>query len=298
MNDNISIDMANSMGMHSGLFDQRGLLANRVFMKNQCNHRNKKLFGQKTRGPSSPAQDKSVRILSLLNRRSPEGRNNHMTSRFCFMFALVFLIGCGPDVVSVEVLPPRTSATCSAPAINAAAASRGILDVAATAAFHGAYVGDLRFSAQRDGRITGLITRFTLPEGASSQSTDAATEAEESQTLGDLYLTDSNDDIRLAIWEHAVLLPRSLALALEEDDGLDIDERNYQTVIVEIEPTVDGFELNPTTSSFAIDICRGCLTTRPDEDSCIGELQDNLVCRPGQDVSLYGCGTTSGGPLF
>ena len=221
-----------------------------------------------------------------------------MVSRILFLFSLILVIGCGPDVLSVEVLPPRTSATCSAPAMNAAASSRGILDVAGTEHFHGAYVSDLRFSSQRNGRITGLVTRFTLPEGASSNSVDAATDAEESQILGDLYLTGDDDEIRMAVWENAILLPRPLAVALENDDGLDMDGQNYKTVIVEIEPTVDGFELLPSQSSFAIDICRGCLTTRPSDESCVGELQDNLVCRPGQDVPLYGCSTASGGSLF
>jgi hypothetical protein len=206
--------------------------------------------------------------------------------------------GCAPDVISIEVLPPRTSSTCAAPSKSAAATSRGILDVKGTEDFHGAYVGDLRFSSETSGRIIGLTTRFTLPDDASSDSAQAASDAEEVQTLGDLLLSGEDDEIRTAIWEHAVLLPRNLAVALAADDGLGINDKTFATVLVSMEPLLDGFYLTPSTSSYAIDICSGCLVNRPEEESCIGDLQDKLVCRPGQDVPLYECSTASGGGLF
>lgn len=205
--------------------------------------------------------------------------------------------GCS-QVLAIEVLPPRTSATCSAPGLNSNASGRGLLDVNATETLHGAYVGDLRIAATGNLLVDGVALTFTAPEGASGATTTAAEEASGEQPLGDVLLVGVDDDVREAVVEEVVLLPRSLAVALRDDDDLELDETEFATVVVELTARAAEQDLMGATGTYRIDVCKGCLVTRPAEDDCDNGIEELSVCRPGQDKKLFGCAPPPSGGLF
>lgn len=199
--------------------------------------------------------------------------------------------GCSPADVVVEVLPPRTSVTCSAPDKSAAALGRGLLDVLATVGTHGAYVADLRLTVKgQDARVDGMNVIYTLPDGASTTTTSTAEAVAGDVVIGDVRLLGEDDDIRTALIEHVELIPRDLAVALHDDTGLGIDQIQFATLGVAITPIVNGDAVVGATSSFAVNLCKGCLVQPP--DVCSGEGQFALIpvtCRPGQDTPLFTC---------
>jgi hypothetical protein len=199
--------------------------------------------------------------------------------------------GCSPVDVVVEVLPPRTSVSCSAPDKSAAALGRGLLDVLATVGTHGAYVADLRLTVKgQDARVDGVSVTYTLPGGASTTSTSTAEAVAGDVVVGDVRLLGEGEDVRTAIVEHVELIPRELAVALHDDDGLGLDQIEFKTLGVDITPIVNGDAVIGATSSFAVNLCKGCLVQPP--EVCAGDGQFALIpvtCRPGQDTPLFTC---------
>ena len=211
--------------------------------------------------------------------------------------ALLGAGGCA-QVLAIEVLPPRTSATCSAPGLNSNASGRGLLDVDATNDLHGAFVGDLRIAANADLLIDGISLTFTAPTDAEGATTTAAADASGQQPLGDLLLAGVDDDLRQAVVEDVVLLPRDLAVALRDDTELDLTSTEFATVIVELAAIKDGEAVQGATGTYRLDVCKGCLVTVPLEDDCTNGVQENPVCRPGQDAELYSCAPAPSGGIF
>lgn len=199
------------------------------------------------------------------------------------------LAACGPSVLAVEVLPPRTSATCSAPAANAAALGSGLFDAEATVERHGSYIADLRLTSRSDVVIDSVERTFTLPEDANSDSTEAAEKAGQEVPLGDAILVGDEDDVRIAVVENVELIPRELALALRDDADLALSGVEYATVVVNLTAISRETTLGTDPSTFAIEVCAGCLVAEPSVDDCPGGIVEHTVCRPGQDRPLFTC---------
>ena len=197
---------------------------------------------------------------------------------------------CAPSDVVVEVLPPRTGVTCSAPAVSSSTFGRGLHDLGVTELAHGAYVADLRLTVKgADARVDGIRVAFTLPDGASADAVDAATDFADGAQNGDVFLVSKkDDDVRQAVVENIVLLPRSLATALRDSVDVDIDDTTFAPVGLELTALLAGsLEGGPVAvpSTFQIDVCDGCLVTPP--QACPDTAVKDPVCRPGQDVALY-----------
>jgi hypothetical protein len=210
--------------------------------------------------------------------------------RSASLVLLIPLAGCGSDFFAVEVLPPRTSVTCAAPAVGAAALGRGVLDLEASRAREGAYVADLRLASTRDAVVDGLRFAYDLPEDASSGSEDAADDAAIDAVVGDVVLDATDEDeLRRAVLQDVVLIPRDLAVALRDDDSLDVDAQTYAQVVVRATPLVKFGAPASEASTFAIDVCRGCLAVKPSEEECPDGVVEADVCRFGQDVASFSC---------
>jgi len=201
----------------------------------------------------------------------------------------VALSACFPEILAIEVLPPRLGGDCGSPLLNEPSAGRGLLDLNATQDFNGAYVADLRISARSDMVVDAVALRFELPNGADGETESEAEKVDGEQPLGDLLLTGEDEDVRNAIIENVTLIPRRLAKALRDDDDLDITRADYATITIEIQATSDGQTIGTSTSTFAVDVCEGCLVTPPTDDQCENGVDMQRVCRPGQDEPLYGC---------
>lgn len=216
------------------------------------------------------------------------------------LLPLALLIsGCGPELLGIEVLPPRQSPTCMAPTANSAATGRGLLDVLAVEDYAGSYVADLRFTGTGGRqRIDSLALSFALPDGATSATKEAAADAKGTEPLGDVLITPpSPDDVVVALVEDVLLLPRALAEALNDDTELEMDAIRYQTVTVTLEPVVDGEPIG-VSASFPIDVCRGCLVTEPTAEECPDGVAATGACRPGQDDNVWTCAAPSSGGVF
>lgn len=201
----------------------------------------------------------------------------------------LMISGCTSPVVSVEVLPPRSGVTCGAPTVQDAANSRGLLDLNATEGQHGAYTADLRLSVQAvDARVDGVEVKYEL-KGASLGKFDGAVVG------GDVVLDGEDDESRRAVLENVRILSRDAAIALEEDDDVDATETEFATLQVTLTPVVkdDGVGADPST--FALDLCRGCLVTVPSLAQCPNGPTPTGACRPGQDVPMYRCAPASAG---
>lgn len=222
-----------------------------------------------------------------------------MRSPYVLLPLALLLSGCGPELLGIEVLPPRQSPTCMAPTANAAAAGRGLLDVLAVEDYAGSYVADLRFTGTGGRqRIDSLSLSFSLPDGAKGATKDAAKDASGVEPLGDVLLAPPNpDDVVVALVENVLLLPRSLTEALGDDGELEMDETRYQTVTVTLEPVVDGEPIG-VSASFPIDLCRGCLVTEPSDEQCPNGVRETGACRPGQDHEVFTCAAASSGGVF
>jgi hypothetical protein len=169
--------------------------------------------------------------------------------------------------------------------------------VTASLGIHGTYVADLRLSLKgADARIDGFTVEYDLPDDVSGDVTGAAEKAAGELVVGDTVLSGSDDDNRVAVVQNVQLIPRDLAVALQEDTGLGISQIEYVTVGVTITPVVSGEAVVGAASTFPIDICRSCLV-QPLE-VCSGEGQFAalpVVCRPGQDTPLFTCVATGVG---
>ncbi|MCC7072547.1 MAG: hypothetical protein IT383_14560 [Deltaproteobacteria bacterium] len=200
---------------------------------------------------------------------------------------LLAAAGCARPQVLVEVLPPRTSVTCAAPDASASAFGRGLFDVGASADFHGSYLADLRVTvAGVDVRVDGFEVAYDLPEGSSVGAADY----EGASQNGDIVLTGDDDEVRMGVVENVELVPRALAAELAADSGLAIDKITYRTLGVTLTPLIDTEQADPASSTFALDLCEGCLVEPPDACTELGTYASNpVVCRVGQDVPLFMC---------
>lgn len=193
---------------------------------------------------------------------------------------------CTAPVVTVEVLPPRTSVTCAAPAVGDPALGRGLLDAKATDTVHGGYQVDLRLvSTGANARVDGVDVRLSRDGEEVALIEDVPT--------GDVFLVGEDDDVRKAVVENVEIVPREIARNLAKDTK--VTELEFATLVAEIAPRVVETEIIPAASSFAIDVCNGCLVTEPDEEECPAGTRKNSVCRVGQDVELYSCASAIGG---
>ena len=213
------------------------------------------------------------------------------TSRVLFpVLALPALAACAPADVTVEVLPPRTSVTCGAPSLSDPASSRGLLDVRATDSLHGAFLADLRLGVKgADARIDGVSVKYEV-KGANLEDFNGAIVG------GDAVLVGEDDELRQVILENAELLSREAAIELLEDGDLDLSAQDYATVTITLTPVLadeDAGAVTPAASTFALDVCDGCLVTPPSLEECPAGPSVNLVCRPGQDRPLFYCGGAS-----
>jgi hypothetical protein len=201
---------------------------------------------------------------------------------------------CAPADVRVEVLPPRTSVTCAAPDRSAAALGRGLLDVTASLGTHGAYVSDLRLTVKgQDAHVDGVSVAYTIPDGADTAVGSTAEDAAGDVVVGDTVLLGADDDVRTALIENVQLVPRALAVALQEDTGLELSQTEFATITVDVTPVVSGDGVVAATTTFALDVCKGCLVQPP--EVCADEGQFALLpvtCRPGQDTPLFTCVST------
>lgn len=205
--------------------------------------------------------------------------------------AAVLVVGCSPAPVLVEVLPPRTSVTCAAPDKTAAALGRGLLDVTASLGAHGAYTADLRLSVKgKDATVDGVTIDYTLPDGTSSTVTSTADDVAGDIVVGDTVLFGEDEKVRTALIENVQLIPRELSVALQEDEGLELSKIDFATIGVSITPIVSGTDVVGAASTFAIDVCKGCLVLPPDVCADEGEFAlIGVACRPGQDTPLFTC---------
>jgi hypothetical protein len=194
--------------------------------------------------------------------------------------------GCARPAVSVEVLPPRMSATCAAPS-SSAAFGQGLFDVTTTLGAHGSYLADLRLSVPgADVRVDGIKVSYDVPKDS---TVDGASYDGEVLT-GDAVLSGDKDDLRVGVVENVELVSRDMAVAFRDDSGAGIDKIEYATMGITITPVVDEDVAEGVPTTFALDLCKGCLVTPPDICSDAGEFNATpVVCRPGQDIPLFTC---------
>lgn len=225
-------------------------------------------------------------------RQAMKRNNSLLAALHCSaLLSTLLASACAPSVVTVEVLPPRTGVSCAAPGPDDPALGRGLLDAHAVDEHHGAYRADLRLVVPgANARIDGVDVRVTRDGKELALVNDVPT--------GDVLLVGDGDDVRKAVIENVELLPRSLARTLRDDETIDALE--FATLVLEISPRVLGVEVIPASSTFALDVCNGCLLDEPDAETCPSGAFKNSVCRVGQDAELWSCapsaaGTTGGG---
>jgi len=217
------------------------------------------------------------------------------------MFALIgALFGCEGSVLSVEVLPPRTSASCSAPSAAAGSFARGVFDIQVYEEESSAYLADLRFTSRSNLVVDGLELYFS-----DETDGDLAGLPNPNGTLSlpisDAPLLGEDEDIRQAMVENVALLPRQVLETISTGaigDNLN-DETDRATVVVHMVPTSDNKGAG-AEGVFTLDLCRGCLVEPPAEEECTEPdvVLSNSVCRKGQDVPSFKCGQASSGGLF
>jgi hypothetical protein len=195
-------------------------------------------------------------------------------------------VACNPPVVTVEVLPPRSGVSCSTPGADDPALGRGLLDAHAVDENNGAYRADLRLVVTgANARIDGIDVRVTRDGDEIELIGDVPT--------GDVLLVGEGDDIRKGVVENVELLPRSIARELRTDTK--ITALDLATLELEISPIVLDADVTPASSTFALDVCNGCLVDEPDEEACPFGAFQNSVCRVGQDAELWSCLPPSAG---
>lgn len=222
----------------------------------------------------------------------------HRVSSFfppaALLLASLASVNCSGAAVVVEVLPPRTSITCAAPGKADAALGRGLLDVRASAEAHGSYVADLRLSTKGiDAHIDGVTVAYTLPDGVNGDVDDAADDAAGDLVVGDVLLAGEGDDARVAVVENVELVPRALSKALLADGDLGLSQIEFATLGITITPIIGGVvdeTITGSSTTFALDLCEGCLVQPPESCNADGDNAFNpSVCRPGQDTPSFAC---------
>jgi hypothetical protein len=195
--------------------------------------------------------------------------------------------GCARPAVSVEVLPPRTSVTCAAPSATASAFGQGLFDVTTTLGAHGSYLADLRLSVPgADVRVDGIHVAYEIPKGSDVDGADYDGDV----LTGDAVLSGEKDNLRSGVVENVELVSRDMAVAFQDDTGLGIDKVEYAKMGITITPVVDEDAFEPLPTTFALELCKGCLVTPPDVCADAGEFNATpVVCRPGQDIPLFTC---------
>ncbi len=202
------------------------------------------------------------------------------------LLPIALVTACNPPVVTVEVLPPRSGVSCSTPGVDDPALGRGLLDAHAVDNNNGAYRADLRLVVTgANARIDGVDVRVTRDGNEIELLGNVPT--------GDVFLVGEGDDIRKGVVENVELLPRSLALDLSTDN--DVTALELATLELEISPIVIDADVTPASSTFALDVCRGCLVDEPDDEACPFGFFQNSVCRVGQDAELFSCLPPSAG---
>lgn len=190
------------------------------------------------------------------------------------------LAACSAPVVTVEVLPPRSGVSCSTPGTDDPALGRGLLDAHAVDDNNGAYRADLRLVVTgANARIDGVDVRVSRDGNEIELLGDVPT--------GDVLLVGEGDDIRKGVVENVELLPRSIAKDLRDDTEITV--LDLATLVLEISPIVLDADVTPASSTFALDVCNGCLVDEPDADACPFGAFQNGVCRIGQDAELWSC---------
>jgi hypothetical protein len=196
------------------------------------------------------------------------------------LLSVVGTLACSPAAVTVEVLPPRTSVTCSAPTEDDPALGRGLLDAKASESVHGGYLADLRLvSTGADASVDGVDVTLERDGDEIAKVEDVPT--------GDVQLVGEDDDIRRAVVENVEIVGRDTAKDLAADTKItDVD---FATLVATITPRVTGDGVEARSSTFALDVCNGCLVGPPSEDVCPNGSTATTVCREGQDVKSFAC---------
>lgn len=204
--------------------------------------------------------------------------------------AIALLAACEPQLLSIEVLPPRTAPSCVTPSAKGPSAARGLLDLNSTLDFHGAYFADLKLTALGGAmRINGLKLSFDIPGNAAGETLDAADDAGDEQLMGEIFVEAEADESASAILENVVLLPRDLATRLRDDANLTVSKIDFETIYIEIQALTDDSTIKDVKGSFALDVCEDCLVEEPDEETCANGFETTGACRAGQDAVLYMC---------
>ncbi len=198
---------------------------------------------------------------------------------------VVVAAGCAEPVLTVEVLPPRTSITCAAPTVDDAALGTGLMDAKATDNSHGGYLADLRMVISgADARVDGVDVKITRDGKELAVLSDVPT--------GDVLLVGKDDDVRKGVVENVELVPRDVTKKLADDSK--ITDLEFATLVVQISPLVVDAGVTGAASTFALDVCNGCLVTAPSSDTC-AVVAPNPVCRTGQDVPSFSCAQAAAG---
>ena len=211
---------------------------------------------------------------------------------FASLLSLGLASACAkPGIVAIEVLPPRTDIqACAAPTVRSVAVATGLLDVAATDDWHGAYVADLRLSARGgDLAVDAIKFTYTVPDAAESDSRTLANTFSDSHPVGTIFFAADSTDAVSSVLENIELMPRDLARGLFMDSGLNMDTQHYERVEIEMVAQFDGEDVQQNPSRFNLNICSECLIQEPSEDDCPNGIQQTNACRPGQDDILFEC---------
>jgi hypothetical protein len=200
--------------------------------------------------------------------------------RLIVLIAVPVAAACAQPVVSVEVMPPRTSITCDAPTVDDPSLGTGLMDAKATDTVHGGYIEDLRMSLPGANAVVNGISVKITRDGSELKTIDNV-------PTGDVDLVGTKDDIRRAIVENAVLVPRETAVTLSNDSSItDVD---FATLVINITPLVVDPDVTGQASSFALNVCNGCLVDQPPASQCAVVAKNPSVCRAGQDVPSFTC---------
>ena len=214
------------------------------------------------------------------------------TTILASLLSLMLTSACAePGIVAIEVLPARTDMQgCAAPNVRSPAVASGLLDVAATEDWHGAYTADLRLSA-RGGDLVVDAIKFTyiMPESADDDSKSLANTFSDSHNIGSIFFPADDDDAVSGVLENVELLPRDLARELFTDTDLNIDTQHYETVEIEMTAQFDREDVQEIASRFSLNICKDCLVEEPAEDDCPNGIRQTGACRPGQEDILFEC---------
>ena len=195
---------------------------------------------------------------------------------------------CAPSVLAIEVTP-RLAPACTPSALTGPALGRGILDVQSSVDGRGTYVADLRLSSTDTLRVDGLRLSYAVDSTASAASKTAAQKAGKDIGIGDVLLVGDAGDIHKAQVENLEIVPRDLAIVLRDDATLALSSTTFSTVTVTLAALSVEAGTASETSSFTVDVCKGCLVQPLPESTCAGGGVRATVCREGQDDADFHC---------